>query len=111
MSSSPLKVLSVSDLNRRGLLEGKPILKPEDTEVDKLYPIIDFTEANGKYGEQTVVELQEHIVYLPKRMRMAEELMESLRCKQLALVYRGMKDVEKYKKKTPLYEIVENWTW
>lgn len=106
--SAPLKVLSVDVLNQRGLLEGKPPLKPEDTEVGKLYPIIDFSESDGKFGEQTVVELQDHVVYLPKRMRMSEELMESLRCKQLALVYRGLKFVEKYKKDTPLYEIVEN---
>lgn len=92
-----------------GIKEEK-ILKPNQMVLNVLYPIMDIENIEGKYGKQTKVNLKNGmVVYLPKRMTLDDEYIQSIYPKQKALVCRGHKYVEKFNVSTPLLEIVEDW--
>lgn len=100
----------LSELNRIGRCETKPKLHPDDMEIGKKYPMCDIKKIKGKFGDCVIVELDEHVVFLPKRMsdNLTDEMIETLSNEiiTLALVYLGEKDTGK-SKKAHTFEIIK----
>lgn len=99
----------VNAVNRIGLVENKAILMLKDLKKDELYPIQNIRNVQGKYGLQTLVELENNVVFLPRRMIMDDGTIEEIKGNQLALVFRGMKFFEAYQKESPMFEFIKPW--
>ncbi|KAJ3655769.1 hypothetical protein Zmor_014882 [Zophobas morio] len=101
---------SLNELNKIGKCETKPKLNPDELKIGEKYPICDVKKVKGKFGDCVLVELEEGVIFLPKRMadNMSDDLIESIHddvlC--LALVYHGTKDTGK-SNPAHLYEIVQ----
>lgn len=98
---------TLKEINKVGLLELKPLLKVNEMEINKAYPIVNLENIGGKFGDQTKVEMEDFFVILPKRMTLSKEVMSFLKSKSIGLVFRGTKTIEKFEKSTVLVEFVE----
>lgn len=94
-------------INQVGLLNGKTFIKARDMQIGRHYRVISLRNFDGEYGTETIVELEENLLSLPRRMKMSEENIKELSVKELSLVCRGMKHIEKYNVETPLLELVD----
>jgi hypothetical protein len=56
----------LKQINQAGLLESKPLIKPADMEVNKVYTIVNLQYNEEKFGEQTRIEMKEFYVFFTK---------------------------------------------
>lgn len=98
----------LKEVNNAGLLESplKPKIKPEQLVINAVYKIVKFTRLTTVYGPCIRVELEESVVFLPRRYLsvIPEDKIEDLNRQKLGLVFRGMKATPH--RPTPLLEIV-----
>lgn len=100
---------SLQDINATGLMTSyKPKLKLEDLLPNTVHTILHIILVSGKFGPCVLVELENNIVFLPRRFNqtITEANLEELNSKKLGLVFRGMKKTN-HPLPTPLLELVE----
>ncbi|CAH0546266.1 unnamed protein product [Brassicogethes aeneus] len=75
-------------INKVASVKEKIIKKAEELDVGYLYPIKAIKIVNGKYGEIPLVEFEEFVVFLPKRMtEVVGENIQELNTGKFGLVY------------------------
>jgi hypothetical protein len=94
-SSSSTKKLE--EINDYGLVKRNLRLNIRELEIGKSYPILRMIKIDHLRWPSVLVELEEGSVYLPKRMaeKISQKDIDDMMCSQLALIYRGLKDVGK----------------
>lgn len=101
--------MDLKSLNKVSLLEkeNKPIIKIPELHKDLPYKIIEGKITNSKFGKVVLLELEEHIVFLPKRVTDSySPFVGHFKEGKYSLVFRGMKDCNKAREAI-LFEIVE----
>lgn len=101
--------MDLKALNEISLLEkeNKPIKKLRDLEQDIKYLIVDAKVTNSKFGEVILLELEDYVTFLPKRVTESYSLyVKYFKEKKYSLIFRGTKDCKKAQEAS-LFEIVE----
>ena len=63
-----IKMSTLKEINQVSLLKFKPLLKVSEMKINKTYLIVNLENLSGKFGDQTKVEMEDFLVYLPKKM-------------------------------------------
>lgn len=98
---------AIKNINQYGLCKFKQPFKRSELIVDKKLKIVDITKISSSFGESVIVELEENIIFLPKRMHnlMTEEaIKELLEGNGSYIIYKGEKDIPGKLLKALLYE-------
>lgn len=101
--------MDLKALNEISLLEkeNKPIKKLRDLELNIKYKIVGAKVTNSKFGEVILLELEEFVVFLPKRVTESySPYVQYFKEKKYSLIFRGTKDCKKVQEAS-LFEIVE----
>lgn len=90
--------MDLKSINESCLLESaedqKPAIKLQELKPDKKYAVISSRVIQSKFGACVLVELDENVVFLPKRVtKSLESQVEYLVDKKYSIIFRGLKDV------------------
>ncbi|XP_050517456.1 uncharacterized protein LOC126892066 [Diabrotica virgifera virgifera] len=102
--------MDLNKLNKVSVVkkEDKPITKLQQLEVDKPYKIINSKIVNTAFGQSVLLELEESVVFLPKRV--TEDYapyIDQLRTEKYAVVFRGLVSTSSKLNPAASFEIIE----
>nr|WP_253308880.1 hypothetical protein [Rickettsia endosymbiont of Ceutorhynchus assimilis] len=86
----------------------KTLVKLQDMEPGRKYPIFSAKKTQSKFGPSILIELDDKAVFLPKRTtKSLEDHIEQFIDGKYSIIYRGQKDVGR-PNQISLFEIVES---
>lgn len=83
--------------NALGNMEQKPVISLKSLEPEKPYQLYDLKYIDSKFGKCLLAEIDEGVVFLPKRLNsLTEEEIDSMLSSSVGIVFGGFKNVGKY---------------